>query len=45
MKHFKKFAFPDQPLIGYGRQHEMMKKYNLDQKSIIKYLIKYFKVK
>ncbi len=36
LKNFKRFAFPDKPLKGYGRQHEMMKKYNLDKKSILR---------
>lgn len=38
---FKKFAFPDKPLKGYGRQHEMMRKYNLDQQSLLKEISKY----
>lgn len=40
LKVFKKFALPDEPLKGYGRQHEMMKKYNLDQKNLIRIILK-----
>ena len=33
LKKFKIIGLPDAYLKGYGRQHEMMKRYNLDSKS------------
>jgi len=35
-KEFHRIGFPDSPLKGYGRQHDMMKKYKIDFESCYK---------